>query len=80
MSNGLRTREAGFYLTPLANLSTILREWHALHSLRNVVFKDILLSGSAPKNGLAALMVPPVSPLPIRNLRYCKVLLEKQAR
>ena len=65
MSNGLQKPNAGFFVTPLANLSTILREWHALHSMKSVVFKDTLLSGSAPQNSLAALKVPPVSYLPV---------------
>lgn len=61
MSSALQKPNVGFYMTPVANVSTILREWHALHSMRNIAFKDILLSGSAPADGQAALKVPPVS-------------------
>ena len=61
MSSGLQKPDSGFYLTQLANLSTILREWHALHSIDRVLFKQILLSGTPPSAQLENLRAPHVS-------------------
>ncbi len=63
MVNGLSKPSMGFFVTYLASLSTILREWTALHSLARVNFLDILLSGrprSASKHKAAALKAPVV--------------------
>ena len=60
MSIGLQRANTGFYMTQLANLSTMLREWHALHSIERVKFKDILLSGSGATETLTTLKAPRV--------------------
>jgi len=63
MVNGLSKPSSGFYITLLASLSTILREWIALHSLARVNFVDILLSGrpkGASKHAATPLKAPVV--------------------
>ena len=70
MTNGLNKPSSGFYMTQLASLSTVLREWNALHSLARVNFLNILLSGrpkSASKHAATPLKAPVVQLSPLKT-------------
>ena len=42
MLSGLRVPNTGFYVNRLASVSTLVREWNALHAVGKVNFKEIL--------------------------------------
>ena len=77
--SGLLRPNSGFYITFLCSLSTIIREWNAMHSIVDVKFKDLLLSPSSTpqvKNA-AKLKVPVVCIIPnsFRNLPSYSTLM-----
>ena len=64
MQAGLQTRESCWYLLRLCSLTTIQREWCALHAFPKLAFKDSLLSTRAPdKPPKDALHIPEARPL-----------------
>jgi len=64
MQAGLQTNESCWYLLRLCNLTTIQREWCALHAFPKLPFRDTLLTATAPdKPQKDALMIPEVSSL-----------------
>jgi len=61
MRAGLSTANSCWYLLRLCSLSTLIREWTALHALPSLVFRDVLLSAKPPvKDGKQALFIPQV--------------------
>ena len=61
MQAGLQTSESCWYLLRLCNLTTIQREWCALHAFPRLPFKDALLAAAAPaKPAKDALVIPEV--------------------
>ncbi|CAK0762015.1 hypothetical protein CVIRNUC_002915 [Coccomyxa viridis] len=59
MQAGLETRESCWYLLRLCSLTTIQREWCALHAFPGLPFKDALLRGALPgKPAAPALAIP----------------------
>ena len=64
MQAGLQTKESCWYLLRLCNLTTIQREWCALHAFPKLPFRSTLLSATAPdKPQEHALVIPEVCPL-----------------
>ncbi len=64
MQAGLQTKESCWYLLRLCNLTTIQREWCALHAFPKLPFRSTLLSATAPaKPQEHALVIPEVKPL-----------------
>ena len=58
---GLQTSESCWYLLRLCNLTTIQREWCALHAFPRLPFKDALLAAAAPaKLAKDSLVIPQV--------------------
>lgn len=47
MLAGLLQPDSAWYMLKLSSMSTILREWNALHCVHDLKFKQVLLSGSA---------------------------------
>ena len=47
MQAGLLQADSTWYMLKLSSMSTILREWNALHSVHNLKFKQVLLSAGA---------------------------------
>ena len=45
MLAGLLQPDSTWYMLKLSSMSTILREWNALHSVQHLKFKQVLLSG-----------------------------------
>ena len=65
MQAGLETRESCWYLLRLCSLTTIQREWCALHAFPGLPFKDTLLRAALPgKPAAPALAIPEVPLLP----------------
>ena len=64
MQAGLETRESCWYLLRLCNLTTIQREWCALHAFPGLPFKDALLRGALPGKPAAPALAIPEVPLP----------------
>ena len=65
MQAGLETRESCWHLLRLCSLTTIQREWCALHAFPGLPFKDTLLRAALPgKPAAPALAIPEVPPLP----------------
>ena len=64
--SGLQRPNSGFFITVLCSLSTITREWTALHNVASVKFKDLLLDPiKTPScNNLQPLKAPVVSSHP----------------
>ena len=61
MRAGLSTANSCWFLLRLCNLSTLIREWTALHAFPSLAFKDVLLSARPPvKDGKQALFIPQV--------------------
>ena len=61
MQAGLQTKESCWYLLRLCNLTTIQREWCALHAFPKLPFRGTLLSATAPdKPQEHALVIPEV--------------------
>ncbi|CAL5219614.1 g1484 [Coccomyxa viridis] len=59
MQAGLQTKESCWYLLRLCNLTTIQREWCALHAFPKLPFRSTLLSATAPdKPQEHALVIP----------------------
>ena len=53
-----------WYMLKLSNMSTIMREWTALHAVQDLKFKDVLLSASRSSARRASkLLIPEVSAL-----------------
>lgn len=44
MQAGLLQPDSTWYMLKLSNMSTIQREWNALHSVHNLKFQQVLLS------------------------------------
>ena len=62
MQAGLQTKESCWYLLRLCNLTTIQREWCALHAFPKLPFRGTLLSAAAPaKPQEHALVIPEVT-------------------
>lgn len=61
--NGLKHANTGFFITQLCSLSTITREWTALHHINDVNFKDLLLDPASAEDtaSLTKLKAPVVS-------------------
>ncbi len=61
MQAGLQTKESCWYLLRLCNLTTIQREWCALHAFPKLPFRATLLSATAPEKPQEhALVIPEV--------------------
>lgn len=62
MQAGLLQPDSTWYLLKLSSMSTILREWNALHSVSDLKFKQVLLSGSlsAASRRINPLQIPQV--------------------
>lgn len=62
MQAGLLQPDSTWYLLKLSSMSTILREWNALHAIRDLKFKQVLLSGdvSAAVRRVNPLQIPQV--------------------
>ena len=62
MQAGLLQPDSTWYLLKLSSMSTILREWNALHSVHDLKFKHVLLSGdvSAASRRSNPLQIPQV--------------------
>ena len=62
MQAGLLQPDSTWYLLKLSSMSTILREWNALHSVSDLKFKQVLLSGSvsAASRRVNPLQIPQV--------------------
>lgn len=61
MRAGLSTASSCWFLLRLCNLSTLIREWTALHAFPSLAFKDVLLSAKPPvKDGKQGLFIPQV--------------------
>ncbi|KAK9909662.1 hypothetical protein WJX75_005776 [Coccomyxa subellipsoidea] len=59
MRAGLSTASSCWFLLRLCNLSTLIREWTALHAFPSLAFKDVLLSAKSPvKDGKQGLFIP----------------------
>lgn len=65
MQAGLLQPDSTWYLLKLSSMSTILREWNALHSVSDLKFKQVLLSGSvsAASRRINPLQIPQVRPV-----------------
>lgn len=75
MQAGLQTNESCWYLLRLCNLTTIQREWCALHAFPKLPFRDTLLTATAPdKPQKDALMIPEVSFLYHSHIIRCRPL------
>ena len=61
MQQGLKLPSSTWYMLRLSNMSTITREWVALHSVQDLKFQDILLSGkTSAARRTSKLLIPPV--------------------
>ncbi len=60
MRAGLNTANSCWFLLRLCNLSTLIREWTALHAFPSLAFKDVLLSANHAKDNKQALFIPQV--------------------
>ena len=62
MLSGLTTPNTGFYVNRLASVSTLVREWNALHAVGKVNFKEILFLAKPkqPPSSQATLKTPQV--------------------
>ncbi|CAL8467911.1 g7449 [Coccomyxa elongata] len=58
MRAGLNTANSCWFLLRLCNLSTLIREWTALHAFPSLAFKDVLLSANHAKDNKQALFIP----------------------
>lgn len=65
MQAGLSQPNSTWYALKLSSMSTILREWNALHSVHDLKFKQVLLSAnaSAAARRTNALQIPQVRSL-----------------
>ena len=64
MQAGLETQESCWYLLRLCSLTTIQREWCALHAFPGLPFKDTLLRAALPGKPAAPALAIPEVPLP----------------
>lgn len=60
MRAGLNTANSCWFLLRLCNLSTLIREWTALHAFPSLAFKDVLLSAKYAGDDKQALFIPQV--------------------
>ena len=61
MQAGLSQPGSTWYMLKLSNMSTIMREWTALHAVQDLKFKDELLSASRSSARRASkLLIPEV--------------------
>lgn len=66
---GLECLQGTWYLLRLSNMSTIIREWEALHAISHLSFRDTFLSGrTAHGEDSQRLHIPPVSCLLLSGL------------
>ena len=78
MREALRGGRREWYLLRLANLSTIMREWAALHALERLAFRGTLLAAAPAQSAAAptALALPRVRDLPKTLPRHSHHRLE----
>ena len=61
MQAGLSQPGSTWYVLKLSSMSTIMREWSALHAVQDLRFKDVLLSATtSTSRRTSKLMVPQV--------------------
>lgn len=61
MQAGLSQPGSTWYMLKLSSMSTIMREWSALHAVQDLKFKDVLLSATRSTARRASkLLIPEV--------------------
>ena len=70
MRAGLNTANSCWFLLRLCNLSTLIREWTALHAISSLAFKDVLLSAKHAKDDKQALFIPQVLRVHLSLFQY----------
>ena len=58
MKTALAVKKSGWYVLKLGRMSTIIREWTALHLADRLLFKDTLVTAKPAISQKAALQVP----------------------
>lgn len=63
MQAGLSQAGSTWYVLKLSSMSTIIREWSALHAVQDLKFKDVLLSAKASTTSrrTSKLLIPQVA-------------------
>ena len=73
MQAGLSQPGSTWYMLRLSNMSTVTREWVALHSVRDLKFQDILLSAkTSATRRTSKLLIPQVIVFEKSFTGYCK--------
>lgn len=73
MQAGLSQAGSTWYMLRLSNMSTVTREWVALHSVRDLKFQDILLSAkTSATRRTSKLLIPQVIALEDMSTMSCK--------